>query len=99
MYEDEQVGTHKKIRIMLDEPRFPPGVVSEKPIFPLYRHSPRPVRLSDEEILLIARSYGKAQTLDFPTYTLEDGTYPETHWNFEQEDLLGFARELIGKNQ
>lgn len=45
LWEGETIDTHKKIRIMLDEPRFPPGVVSEKPIFPLYRHPPKPTGL------------------------------------------------------
>lgn len=58
MWEGETIDTHRKLRIMLDEPRFPPGVVSEKPIFPLYRHPPRPVLLSNEEIRNVFLSNG-----------------------------------------
>ena len=42
LWEGETIDTHRKIRIILDEPRFPPGVVSDIPIIPLYRHPPRP---------------------------------------------------------
>ena len=45
LWEGETIDAHKKIRIILDEPRFPPGVVSEKPIFPLYRHPTKPTGL------------------------------------------------------
>ena len=76
----------------------------EAKTFPLYRHSPRPVRLSDEEILALAGKYGTSKTRERLLFRLEDGkptgdTYPQTDWEFGQEDLLGFARELLGKNQ
>ena len=45
LWEGETIDTHRKIRIILDEPRFPPGVVSDIPIIPLYRHPPRPTGL------------------------------------------------------
>ena len=72
---------------------------------PLYRHPSRqPVRLSDEEILAIAEKYGTSETRHRPTFHLHDGsptgeTYPQTDWYFGQEDLLGFARELMEKNK
>lgn len=71
---------------------------------PLYRHPPQPMRLSDEEILAIAEKYGTSSTRNRPTYHLHDGsptgeTYPQTDWDIGQEYLLGFARELLEKNQ
>lgn len=71
---------------------------------PLYRHPRQPVRLSDEEILTIAAKYGTSSTRYKPTYHLHDGsptgeTYPQTDWDIGQDDLLGFARELLEKNQ
>jgi hypothetical protein len=60
--------------------------------------------MTDEEILALAKKYGTSQTRERPTYTLEDGeptgdTYPQTDWEFGQEDLIGFARELLEKNR
>ena len=64
--------------------------------------SSHPVRLSDEEILAIAEKYGTSSTRHKPTYHLHDGsptgeTYPITDWDFGQDDLFGFARELLEK--
>lgn len=66
--------------------------------------SRHPVRMSDEEILAIAEKYGTSSTRHKLTYHFHDGsptgeTYPITDWDIGQEDLLGFARELIEKNQ
>lgn len=69
---------------------------------PLYRHPRQPVRLSDEKILTVAEKYGTSSTRHKPTYHLWDGSptgepYPQTDWDFGQDDLLGFARELLEK--
>ena len=76
-------------------PRFP---------IPLYRHPPRqPVRLSDEEILAIAEKYGTFETRLRPLYNYDGSptgeVYKQVDWDIGQEDLLGFARELMDKNQ
>lgn len=41
------------IKLILDGPEFPPGVTSDIPIIPLYRHPHQPVRLSDEELYIL----------------------------------------------
>lgn len=51
--------------------------------YPLYRHPRQPVRLSDDEIIVIAEKYGISET------------YPQTDWEFSHNDLLAFARELL----
>lgn len=55
--------------------------------------------MNDEEILAIAEKYGTSQTRHRPTYHLHNGeptgeTYPQTDWDFGQEDLLAFAQEV-----
>lgn len=60
--------------------------------------------MTDEEILAIAEKYGTSETRLRPTYYLHDGSptgevYPQVDWDIGQEDLLGFARELLEKNQ
>ena len=55
--------------------------------------------MTDEEILAIAEKYGTPTTRHKPTYHLHDGsptgeTYPQTDWDFGQEDLLAFAQEV-----
>lgn len=60
--------------------------------------------MTDEEILALAEKYGTSETRERLLFRLEDGeptgeTYPQTDWEFGQEDLLGFARELLEKNR
>lgn len=64
------------------------------------REQRQPVRLTDEEILAIVEKYGMSETRLLPTYHLHDGSptgevYRQVDWDFGQDDLIGFARELL----
>lgn len=114
-YIDGIKALREEIRARLAEPEpepvawiTPKGSLSRHACFidcaPLYRHPLRqPVRLTDEEILVIAEKYGTSNTSHRPTYYLHGSptgeTYPQTDWDFGQEDLLWFAQELMEKNQ
>ena len=55
---------------------------------------------TDRELLAAAEKYGTSQTRHRPAFYLEDGeptgeTYPLIDWEFSQDDLLAFARELL----
>ena len=59
--------------------------------------------MTDEEIIALAEKYGTSETRLRPTYHLHGSptgdTYFQTDWDFGQEDLLAFARELLEKNK
>ena len=60
--------------------------------------------MTDEEIIALAEKYGISETRERLLYRPEDGTptgqvYRQVDWHIGQEDLLGFARELLEKTE
>ena len=52
VWESHFVDTGKSIKLFLETPEFPPGVVSDLPIVPVYKHPPRARKLTDDAMKL-----------------------------------------------
>lgn len=52
VWESHFMDTGKPIKLFLETPEFPPGVVSDLPIVPVYKHPPPTRKLTDEAMKL-----------------------------------------------